>query len=478
MIHKVPVSVIFLTILLSRYLEYIRGINLPYDLIIGLSVAFLFLKLSLKYFAAIMILIIITLHYSKTNNTRNILPTEDVSYVKELNGLAMIESLEASKYKERTYRVFSARFISLNAVDAELVGKKIFFLTDMNNNFKKNHVYVVKGILKYSNCRENIFLFNTNIYENIPLYEKRSNVFFKEVNISKTNQAFLKAFLFGDKSQLTVEQLKIFKNSGTIHIFAVSGLHVICLFFFVLFLFRFLNFSVKKRIIYTIIVLFGYLYLVDFSVSATRAYLMILLWSLSRLIGIKSSPYSLVCTTGIILLLIKPEHIISIGFILSISVVLSIIWIMNDTRLASKSIIISKLFQICLVNYAAFWGSFIVLAKVFGIIVPVSLLSNLVLIPVVSILMPFAFLGLFFLQFSYLYFIAGFFEWPLFQIIKICHWFSSFSWSTFLLESNSQELDVGLFLVIIFFVASFAFTKNILLKLIILPVAITLVLFL
>ena len=151
---------------------------------------------------------------------------------------------------------------------------------------------------------------------------------------------------------------------------------------------------------------------------------------------------------------------------------------MNDTRLASKSIIISKLFQICLVNYAAFWGSFIVLAKVFGIIVPVSLLSNLVLIPVVSILMPFAFLGLFFLQFSYLYFIAGFFEWPLFQIIKICHWFSSFSWSTFLLESNSQELDVGLFLVIIFFVASFAFTKNILLKLIILPVAITLVLFL
>ena len=127
MIHKVPVSVIFLAILLSRYLEYVRGINLPYDLIIGLSVAFLFLKLSLKYFAAIMILIIITLHYSKTNNTRNILPTEDVSYVKELNGLAMIVSLEASKYKERTYRVFSARFISLNAVDAELVGKKIFF---------------------------------------------------------------------------------------------------------------------------------------------------------------------------------------------------------------------------------------------------------------------------------------------------------------------------------------------------------------
>ena len=210
MIHKVPVSVIFLAILLSRYLEYVRGINLPYDLIIGLSVAFLFLKLSLKYFAAIMILIIITLHYSKTNNTRNILQTEDVSYVKELNGLAIIESLEASKYKERTYRVFSARFISLNAVDAELVGKKIFFLTDMNNNFKKNHVYVVKGILKYSNCRENIFLFNTNIYENIPLYEKRSNVFFKEVNISKTNQAFLKAFLFGDKSQLTVEQVKIF----------------------------------------------------------------------------------------------------------------------------------------------------------------------------------------------------------------------------------------------------------------------------
>ena len=117
--------------------------------------------------------------------------------------------------------------------------------------------------------------FNLNSYDEISLLNKHSDIFFYNLKINSSNQAFLKAFVFGDKSELTREQKNIFRNSGTMHLFAVSGLHVGCLYFAIYFLFKCLNIKYNYRIVCTMLVLYGYLYLVDFSVSSTRAYIML-----------------------------------------------------------------------------------------------------------------------------------------------------------------------------------------------------------
>ncbi len=372
MIFKVPTAVIFLMILLSRYFEYVKGINLNTYLILGLVSVFIISRIDLKKSILSVLLVYSLFLY----NSSKVKPTQDIYFTKELYGVAQIKSLVASPLPETKSKAFCGKFIKLHLTNKSLEKKRIIFVSDIHTNFKKGCYYNILGTFGLCKTKQT-YIVNLINYEEIYFSNKISDVFFHKLKISQSNRAFLKAFLFGDKSELSSEQKVIFRNSGTMHLFAVSGLHVGCLFFAINFLFRSINFSQKNNILATMIILYGYLYLVDFSVSSTRAYIMLFIWSLTRFIGIKINSYNLVCTTGIILLLLNSENIISIGFILSITVVFSIIWFLDSTNFIKKTPLKRKVFQICLVNYAAFCGSFIVLGKVFGIMIPISLLSNL-----------------------------------------------------------------------------------------------------
>ena len=471
MIFKVPTAVIFLMILLSRYFEYVKGINLNTYLILGLVSVFIISRINLKRTILSFLLVYSLFLY----NSSKVKPTQDIYFTKELYGVAQIESLVASPFPETKSKAFCGKFIKLHLTNKSLEKKRIIFVSDIHTNFKKGCYYNILGTFGLCKFKQTCIV-NLINYEEIYFSNKISDVFFHKLRISQSNRAFLKAFLFGDKSELSSEQKVIFRNSGTMHLFAVSGLHVGCLFFAINFLFRSINFSQKNNILVTMIILYGYLYLVDFSVSSTRAYIMLFIWSLTRFIGIKINSYNLVCTTGIILLLLNSENIVSIGFILSITVVFSIIWFLDSTNFIKKTPLKRKVFQICLVNYAAFCGSFIVLGKVFGIIIPISLLSNLMLIPVVSILMPLAFIGLFLLQFSCLSFFIPFFEWPFYLVNDLCTWLSGFSWSTISLDSNYTCFDYYLYYTMIFFVVSFGTIKKMVIKLLIVPLALLLLL--
>ena len=462
-------ALIFLGLLTTNYFKYERGVTFCTYLMLCLVTLLLFERLKVKRLIKIIVVSIISLLSVTIYESGHKEEPRGITFIKELHGVVQIGSLKINSFTEKRSKRYTAKFVKLDQANRDLLKKEIIIRTDIHSNMKLDTYYCVKGKLGFCNINANELIFNLNSCEEISLYNKHSNIFFYNIKINSSNQAFLKAFVFGDKSELTREQKIIFRNSGTMHLFAVSGLHVGCLYFAIYFLFKCLNLKYYYRIVSTMIVLFGYLYLVDFSVSSTRAYIMLLMWSLSKLLGIKPISYNLVCATGVVLLLMDPENIISIGFILSVSVVLSILWMIDNIHLTIKSNFISKFLQMCLVNYAAFWGSFVVLAKVFSIIIPVSLLSNLILIPLVSILMPFSFVGLILLQFSFLSFLSPVFEWPMYQIIKICTLFSDFTWSIIPFSIDSNTYDFGHFLVVGFFVLSFGFLKNTVLKLLLLP---------
>ena len=126
------------------------------------------------------------------------------------------------------------------------------------------------------------------------MLNKHSDIFFYNLKINSSNQAFLKAFVFGDKSELYERTKKHFQKFGNYASlrskWATCWLSLFCY----IFLFKCLDIKYNYRIVCTMIVLFGYLYLVDFSVSSTRAYIMLLMWSLSKLVGIKPVSYNLV----------------------------------------------------------------------------------------------------------------------------------------------------------------------------------------
>ena len=102
----------------------------------------------------------------------------------------------------------------------------------LNNNIslRKKGFYIVKGI-KYLIRRDKE---NREVYSGLRFENLKStfshDLLLNKLNLSDSIETFLSAIIFGDKTKLSDEQQVAFKNSGTMHIFAVSGLHMGCLF--------------------------------------------------------------------------------------------------------------------------------------------------------------------------------------------------------------------------------------------------------
>ena len=187
---------------------------------------------------------------------------------------------------------------------------------------------------------------------------------------------------------------------------------------------------------------------------------MLSIFVVSKLIGLKSYSLNVVSIAGICLLLLNPYNYFDLGYMLSISVVLSIVWLIQDIKKVHKIWIINALGNINLVNYAAFWGSFIIIAQNFQSIIPVSLVSNMVLIPMVAFIMPLSFILLLILQIPQLNFFTFVFEWLISKLLYLCNLFSNFSWSTFHFDSKTQLLHDKEHFVIVFLIISFGIVHN------------------
>ena len=255
-------------------------------------------------------------------------------------------------------------------------------------------------------------------------------------NLSTHVKAFTQAFLFGDKTALSQSQLTVFRNSGTLHLFAVSGLHVGCLF---LAISKLLRLSGMKQItanLTTMIILMYYLHLVNFSVSSVRAYLMLLIWVSTRLIGVRVPTINTLCVAGTILLISDNNNINNLGFILSISVVLTIIWLLQDLNKNYHLKFLKHVTHLNLINIAAFCGSFLVLAKSFSLIVPISLISNMVLIPIIAILMPISFITISLSWLPYTESISSIYNFTIIILIQFCEIMAGEKWSYITLKNN------------------------------------------
>ena len=143
---------------------------------------------------------------------------------------------------------------------------------------------------------------------------------------TRLNAQLLKGVLLGKRSDLPTETLDIFRNSGTFHVLAVSGLHVglvamIC--YFGLSIFRMPK---KVLCLLTIIAVVIYACLVGFRPSVFRATLMATLFLFGTIIDRDTDVYNLLAVAALVLLLINPTQVWDVGFQLSFVAVVSIVY--------------------------------------------------------------------------------------------------------------------------------------------------------
>ena len=223
------------------------------------------------------------------------------------------------------------------------------------------------------------------------------------------------AMLLGKKSVLESEQKSAFTASGTMHIFAISGLHVgvmaITLFYF----FLLLRMPRKPSTLVSLAVLFLYVQITGASPSATRAFLMVVFLLGSKVFLRQSSPFASLILSALVVLLWDPLQLWSAGFQLSYAVVASILlyglplmeklegWRVISGELPARNRWESagrelkrKLVQLFSISFSATLVSSPLVIHYFQVFTPGAVILNMALMPLASLAIISGFISLLF----------------------------------------------------------------------------------
>ena len=136
----------------------------------------------------------------------------------------------------------------------------------------------------------------------------------------------LKGILLGKRSEVPTETLDLFRNSGTFHVLAVSGLHVGLIAMFCYFGFSRFRLPQKVVCLLTILAVLIYACLIGFRPSVFRASLMAILFLCAMLIDRDADLFNLLAFAALVLLLLNPHQLWDVGFQLSFAAVASIVY--------------------------------------------------------------------------------------------------------------------------------------------------------
>jgi len=276
--------------------------------------------------------------------------------------------------KEKTFfkEHFQGGMLKVNA-DIEDIGEKKNFYSFDYKKYNEN-----KGIFKNVKVNDiKNFEENKGIISKIKIWRiSLGNKIHKEISFDKSG--YIEALIFGDKAYLEKDEIINYKNLGTSHLLAISGLHLGVLISLIYFILLRLRFSVEiiEKIVFLVIPF--YMLISGFSPSVLRAGSMIMLYIIFRKKDM--TKLEALLTTFILMLFINPLFIFDIGFELSFLITFCLL--MSDDFLSGTKNIVVSGFKISLVSSLA---SLPILVMNFYTFSYISIISNIFLVPIFSL---------------------------------------------------------------------------------------------
>ncbi|MBL7197495.1 MAG: ComEC family competence protein [Candidatus Omnitrophica bacterium] len=207
----------------------------------------------------------------------------------------------------------------------------------------------------------------------------------------------LKAIILGERQDIPKNLNSIFIQTGTAHILAISGLHIGIIAFIILVLLKVFRIPRKPRYMLIILFLIIYTFITGARVSVIRSALMIAIILLGILFEREANIYNSLSFAALLILAYNPNQLFAIGFQLSFLSVISIFYfgykiqdflfkiIHTNSKIAKAAI---RSFSIS----SGIWlGILGVIAFYFNIIAPVTVLANLFVIPLITIIIALSF---------------------------------------------------------------------------------------
>lgn len=269
------------------------------------------------------------------------------------------------------------------------IGDKIEFYSVVTRMFSKSDTsFLYEGITykSFVSIEDVVYLGSKlSVFEKCNVYVK--NLLFSYMDKSVAGIAY--AMLTGTTSFIPQDVNDLYRFAGIAHIFAVSGLHIS-------FISHFLN-RITKRIpikqiyksLFIIVLLVFYSGVCNFTASSLRAVIMCSVLLFCQSFGKKYDILNAMLISMAMLLIFNPFSIFNIGFQLSYLSLLGIIILANSFKRLLK-FLPEKISSSASVSLASCVTTLPVMMKVFGYFSPLSILYNLVIIPIIYVI----FLGL------------------------------------------------------------------------------------
>lgn len=330
--------------------------------------------------------------------------------------------------------------------------KNIYGKLGYKENGKYEGYFLVKSIKEY----ENIYFVELEDIKSIKIednfLEKYLQTIFNraEEDYSYGIKNINRAILLGDNTRIKKNLKDKIRYIGLSHIFAMSGLHiglVIAIFYFI-----FKKTIKNKKLIEVLLLISITLYYISVkeSPSFTRAYIMAIVYLLGKLFYEKVDLGKTLFISAIVSSLINPTVIFSVSFQLSYGAMIAIIYIFPYIRKINYKklkildyILFTTTIQIFLMPITVYY---------FNTIQFLSVISNLILLPLTSFYITVNYIALF-LENFYLSFLLKPIVEILYKIlIYLIYFFSELPYLSVEYESKKMVyVYIVLFIIIIFY---------------------------
>ena len=269
------------------------------------------------------------------------------------------------------------------------LGDVIRFSSEIND---KSSVYEEKYLASYVSERikfySSVYSDEIEFINSSPTIYQKINLKIRDVlqeNLDANVFAVAYALLTGGDEYIPENVISTFRNTGVAHIFAVSGLHIGFLAYILSVVQKKIKIKGIVKVLFSAIILFGYSGVCGFSSSSIRACIMSTVMSFLSLFGERYDGISSISIACIIILIFSPVQLLCVGFQLSFSVALGILIVAPAIK-RTLSKLPNNIASALSTVFAAQLVSIPILLYSFGHFSIVSIMVNLLFIPVVGVI--------------------------------------------------------------------------------------------
>lgn len=264
-------------------------------------------------------------------------------------------------------------------------------------------------------------------------YREKVVSLYRRLGFSGDELAVLSALTVGDKEELSEDIVETYSVTGASHVLALSGLHIGFIYALFWFVFRFLwkrwKFLKPFLLVFLILFLWGFAFLTGLSSSVVRSVIMFSFLALASLQPEKPLTLNTLAATAFLMLLYNPMWLFDVGFQLSFSAVVAILVFQPKLYAlwAVKNRFLRYVWGLVTVSVAAQLGTAPLVILYFSRFSTHFLLTNLWVIPMVSLVLYSAVLLLALIPFPFLQqAFSVVVEWLVRAQNSVLHWIEQF----------------------------------------------------